>query len=453
MDVTSILNSFGGIFRGDFGGFSNIGTALCLLLFQHKMLISGISVILVLLYRIILANFLWKDIKASQLSKRLWIAWGILFAVQVIVFFISNPAELWLGCQVVIWLVILLTWSFFRGRQIRIAKDMFEELNVIISEDRNKTDENNNKVETVKHSYSFKKTHIVKGIPMFAHKFRFRYSPQAEEGQFAKMIERFNTYYNDYNWERVTKGNRMYVIGDIKGAKNLVVKTPAELHDELPWYLVPVGAIDVSTKQTVAETPYIWRVQDPGKEGATFKCMTKTKQFPRAPQGMVVGSTGGGKSSLVNTIISHWMYRAREYGEVELYLADAKEMEFKPYKNSKEVKVVATTLKSAVKMLEEFVRLMKLRNKALSYEGLNDLPLDGRMTFKHLVRVNDSFVPDEYEFECKLTNGELANIKAVDLMGRTDVEFINVPQTAEEIFGSEDDDDEEEEEDSRGAWF
>ena len=446
MDTMSVINSFGSIFKGDLSGFSTLGTALCLLLFQHKILISGISLIIVLLYRIVMANFLWKDRKKRRLDKKLWIAWGILFAYQVVVFLISNPAELWLGLQVSIWLIVFLSWSILRGRQIHIAKGMLEELNVIISEDRNKTDEDNNKVETIKHRYSLKKCRIVKGIPLFAHKFKFRYSPQAEEGQFAKMIERFATYYDDYNWEKIKDGNKMYVIGDIKDTKATIIKVPESLHQELPWYMIPVGAIDASTKQSIKETPYVWRMQDPKKEGKVFKSLEKTTEYPSHPQGMTVGSTGGGKSSLVNTMISHWLYRAKNYGEVELYLADAKEMEFTPYRPLEEVKEVAVTLPSATKMLERFVRLMKMRNKALAYEGKNEFPFDGRIQLEKLVHINDVLVPNEYEIECKLTNGEITTIKAEDLVGRTDVEYMNVPQTSEEIFGSEDEEDDEEEE-------
>lgn len=91
-------------------------------------------------------------------------------------------------------------------------------------------------------------------------------------------------------------------------------------------------------------------------------------EVPWAPQGLVSGSTGGGKSVTLGTIIKHCI---QHNNEISLALVDIKKTEFFQFRGLNGVIAVAETIEEAHEILGIAREVMYLRNKQLQQVGLS----------------------------------------------------------------------------------
>lgn len=413
------------------GNFYTIATHF---LIQYQLLISVVSIILLLLFRIVMANLLY----VSRKDKQQWIIWGVLLVLQIIISFVKM-ANLWFVLQLGIYAVMIVYCMIFdQQRQLKTA--LYS--NNMVFEDQSERYSNKGSSEgtearkqrdsKLRRGWTFNRMHMKMKVPVLTVTYTFKLSPMATEEQLAKARSYLNRFYSDYNWRGNRKTDFYEISGEIKTNKINALGFDKELSDALDWYIVPLGAIDVSTKKTAKETPYVWMLHDPKTEGKTYKELEKTTLFTPAPQGFVVGQTGGGKSVLLNTIIAHWINKAKQNKQTELYLADAKRMEFRPYEKLEEVAGVAVTLEEAVELSDMFVDKMTERNVFMEQEGIKNIPLDGAVTLNKYIDINGKLIKKKEIVEIELNDGTIKKIKAGELDNRTDIKRINFPETEKE---------------------
>lgn len=184
-------------------------------------------------------------------------------------------------------------------------------------------------------------------------------------------------------------------------------------------------------------------MHDPKTEGKQYQALAKTQTFATAPQAFIVGSTGGGKSVLLNTIIAHFVNKAKQDSQTELYLADAKRVEFRPYESLEEVAGVAVTIDECRDLLNKFREKMYERNQMMEKEGIKNIPLDGKIQLKQHIDINGHLIFGNEVIEFKTTDGQVCKDYAMNLNGRTDIAEINIPEPVEE----------EEDDDKKGGGF
>lgn len=415
--------------------------------FEHKIVISIVMTLVIVFYRFLMANMLY----VKRHDKADWVTWGVLFALHTINAFIVVP-EIYLAVETSI-IIFLFVYAFFTDDSNAVKSTIYDS-NIVYDDNSDRFDNNANnelkerkrrKDAKVSRSLSFSRTHSKYGIPVLMSKFTFKKSVMASNEQFAKAVEHLNDYYRDYNWRRnlSKNGKRYEFTAEVKVNKISAIPFDKELSDSLDWYVVPLGAIDVSNKKAIKETPLVWMMHDPKTEGKSYKALAKTVTYPKAPQAFVVGKTGGGKSVLVTGMLAHWVNKAKTSKQVKLYLCDAKRMEFKPYESLEEVSSVAVTLQEAVDLTDEFCKEMHKRNGIIAKEGGNSIPLDGRVSLKRCIDINGHIFENHEIVDFKTKDGKLHRDRALNLKGRTDIAEINIPSDGEE----------ENEEDSKGfGW-
>ena len=419
-------------------------------LFAYKLFVFIPVTVMVFLFRLVMANVLY----VKRHDKVDWGVWAVYLCLQLISYFIAI-SWIWLLTETIIILAMPIYVMIFD--KTRTVKTIIYN-NSIVYEDNsekysnNKNSDNNEFKEFVKRRetailrrFTFSRSHLKFGLPVLCTKFVFRVSPMATEEQLAKAVSHLNRYYDDYNWfrQKATNGIKYEFSAEIKINRIQAINFDQELSDALDWCVVPVGAIDVSTKQAQKETPYVWIMQDPRKEGKSYPCLSKTKLFTPSVHAFVVGATGGGKSVLLNTIIGHWVNKAKKERQAELYLADAKKVEFKPYESLEEVQGVAYDLKEAVELTDDFVKEMHMRNDMMAKEGIKDIPLNGKIKLKRSININGTIVYGSDIIEFKTKDGKIHRDRALNLDGRDDIIEVNLP---------EEDNDDEEEKDNGFGW-
>lgn len=418
--------------------------ALSEIVFQYKIPVVIFMVVLVLLFRIIMANLLY----VRRHDSADWAIWGIFMALQLIVSFIQLP-WLWLLLEVVV-LGIIIIYCVIQDKTKQVISTIYSG-NIVYEDnsDRYNTggDSESQAIKkqrdaSVHRSWEKSRTHLKKNIPVLVTRFRFKISPTYTEEQVSKVISQLNKYYSDYNWRRNLSNNGIYcdIVAEVKTEKNLVIKFDKELSDALDWYVVPLGAIDVSSKKTAHETPYVWMMHDPKTEGKTFEVLEKTRTFTPAPQGFVVGQTGGGKSVLLNNMIAHFVNKAKQDKQTLLYLADAKRVEFRPYESLEEVAGVATSLQEAVDLSNDFVNEMMERLDMMQREGIKSIPLNGHVQLNRFIDINGRLIYGSDPIEFKTADGKVHRDRAMNLNGRTDIVEINIPDKKDNNEDEEDED-------------
>lgn len=406
------------------------------IVFQYKLPIVIFMILFVALFRIIMANLLY----VRRHDKADWAVWGIFMFVQLVVSFIALP-WLWTLSELVI-IGAIIGYCVLQDKTKQVVSTIYS--GNIVYEDN--SDRYNNggdseaqairkqKDAAVHRSWEKSRTHMKMKVPVLVTRFRFKISPTYTEEQVSKVIAQLNKYYADYNWRRNLSNNGIFcdIVAEVKTDKNLVVKFDKELSDQLDWYVVPLGAIDVSNQKTAHETPYVWLMHDPKTEGKTYPALEKTRTFTPAPQGFVVGQTGGGKSVLLNNMIAHFVNKAKQDGQALLYLADAKRVEFRPYESLEEVAGVATSLQEAVDLSDDFVDEMMKRLDMMQREGIKSIPLDGHVDLKRFIDINGTLIYGADIIEFKTSDGKIHKDRAMNLKGRTDIIEINMPEEEKE---------------------
>lgn len=135
---------------------------------------------------------------------------------------------------------------------------------------------------------------------------------------------------------------------------------------------------------------------------------------------------------LVNTIIAHFVNRAKMDRQTELYLCHAKRVEFKPYESLKEVKQVAVTLNDAVKLTDSFCKEMHQRNEMMEKEGIKNIPLDGHIKLNRTINIYGHLIYGSDIIEFKTKDGKVHKDRAIYLDGRDDIAEVNIPEPKEE---------------------
>jgi len=92
--------------------------------------------------------------------------------------------------------------------------------------------------------------------------------------------------------------------------------------------------------------------------------------MPNAPQGMVSGATGGGKSVAVQNIIMHCIEHS---DKIALGLIDPKNVEFAGYNGMKGIVGVATNTLESVELLRIARQVMLKRNREMSKMGIKNI--------------------------------------------------------------------------------
>lgn len=139
-------------------------------------------------------------------------------------------------------------------------------------------------------------------------------------------------------------------------------------------------------------------------------------ELPTAPQGLVCGATGGGKSVAVQNIIYGGIAHRNE---VALSLIDPKYTEFSAYKGMKSIVGVANTVEEAVEVLRIAKMAMYQRNQRLAELKLKNI-MDYKPTKKSgFVYVTGRDYGEEDIIRVRINNVE-SNISAKEL-----VELVN----------------------------
>ena len=410
---------------------------------QYRLLISIITIIFLLFYRVVLANLLY----VKRRDKVQWIIWGVLMAATLLDMLVRVDV-IYVAVELgVIGFAIVYAYLSDKSRTV---KSVIYSNSIVYEDNSDRYDSGDSerknlrrmKDAKIKRGFKFSTYRMKMGVPVFSSKFTFMQSAMCTEEQLSKAVSYLNRYYDEYNWRKQKQKNgvKTEFSSDLKSNSLITIPFNKELSDQLDWCIVPVGAIDVSTKKAIEETPYVWKMQDPKTEGKVYDCLKHTKQFEPGPHAFVCGQTGGGKSVLVNTMIAHWINKAKTDRQVELYLADAKRVEFAPYESLKEVAGVAFTLEEAVELTDDFCKEMTRRTEIMEMEGIKDIPLNGKVTLRKSVNINNKIIKATEVLDFKTKDGKLHRARAADLVGRDDIAMVNLP----------DDKSDEEEEESGG---
>lgn len=421
--------------------------------YGYKTIIAICVGVCLLFYRVLLANLTY----VRRNDKQDWVVFGILFVANIISAFIYVHS-VWLVAQLVI-IGAAIIYAVIRDKLEQVTSTIRE--GGIIYDNKNDQFDNNKgegaaerrerkkyRDNRIKRRWSADRMHWSMGVPVFATNFYFKTSTTATVEQISKVISNLNKYYDQYNFSdsRTKNGIKTKITAELIVNKVRSIPFDKDISDQLDWCIVPLGAVDVANNKTIKDTPYVWTIHDPKKEGKTFDCLKNTKTYPPSPHCYVVGQTGGGKSVLVNNMLAHWINKAKQDKQTELYLCDAKRVEFKPYLSLEEVAGVAFTLQEAVDLTNDFVEEMHKRNKLMGDEGGRSLPLDGHVTYNRHIRINDVDIPGMTVIEYRTEEGgPIKKDRAMNLDGRTDIVEINIPEMGEEK--------EEEEESSSSGWF
>lgn len=244
----------------------------------------------------------------------------------------------------------------------------------------------------ISHGISFKRITFISGVPVLSHTFKFVMSATAQKEQFYRVQNQLQEYLNEYNWLGMRQGKKYIITAFPKSKKNVILHYQNELSKILPWYIIPLGAQDTSTKQTINDSMMFWKMHENNefcntliKPKAPMENNQNFREAKEAPMGLICGGTGGGKSVMLKTIITHLVSKHN----VKLYLSDPKGgAEFASLKTIPEVEVVAIDLYSTYEVFKEFLVSMSQRYHAMGKLGINKLPLDGKVNIDGFVMVN-----------------------------------------------------------------
>lgn len=383
--------------------------------YQYALIINLILVFIMPLYRIAIANVVY----VSRNDTVQWVLYGIAEVWAITNIFMTNTLVWFLSCFLLICFVLGSTCLLDKTNQL---KTTIRGSNIIFKNEdpaEEKTKEKQIAEARIERSYIKAGTHLVKGVPVFGIQFKFKLSPTADEQQIGKVVQNLSKFYTEYNWRPARKKANQLIIAEIKTNTVKAIDFPQALSNELPWYMVPLGAVDITSKKTINDTPYIWSLHDPKVEGKTFPSLKNVNLPPHSPQCFIAGGTGGGKSVCLNTIIAHFLNCAKNKGrQARLFLGDAKRVEFTPYEGLEEVEGIAYDLESLDKITTEFRRIMKERNTILAEEGMKEPPLDGRVTLRKHTNINGHIVLDTKPLNVKFKNGDIKELLPPDILAQ-----------------------------------
>ena len=93
-----------------------------------------------------------------------------------------------------------------------------------------------------------------------------------------------------------------------------------------------------------------------------------------------------------------------------------------------------------MELTDDFCKEMTRRTEIMEMEGIKDIPLNGKVTLRKSVNINNKIIKATEVLDFKTKDGKLHRARAADLVGRDDIAMVNLP----------DDKSDEEEEESGG---
>lgn len=119
-----------------------------------------------------------------------------------------------------------------------VYEDSSDKYDVTTKEDegiRERKERKRSREGKIGRSYSFSRTHLIMGVPVFMMKLSFRISTTVTQEQIGKMVKQLSTYYQEYNWRKLrrARGLKYEVNAEVKVSSNLVVPFDKSISDEL----------------------------------------------------------------------------------------------------------------------------------------------------------------------------------------------------------------------------
>ena len=132
------------------------------------------------------------------------------------------------------------------------------------------------------------------------------------------------------------------------------------------------GAIVFEISRTDRKTLYFEELKNDKKEGLTASIGKDINNneisidITKTPHLLIAGSTGSGKSCLLNNIIVSLLNKYNE-NYLKMILVDIKQVEFTPYKNQKQLATpTITTIEKTIDILNKMIVIMNNRYNILS---------------------------------------------------------------------------------------
>ena len=400
-----------------------IFVSVCMFIYSFKTPF----VIAMVIFDIAMAVSIFNQIQIKIKTKFNLISLGLSIALTIISYFMTSAIAF-----VLTNVVIILFWRIYyaynrkqgsyavkniiRTQSViytgsKESNSLFKSLYKVVNGDSAATDERSSSSDDGKiHTrLSIKKMQFKSGIPIFSHIYKWEMNTTATPEMFSKVVSLIMKYLPEYVVKGIRRGKWYELMIAPKQLKAVSVMFSKKISDELPWYIIPLGSVDTSSKSNALSTTYVWRLQETDEQ---FKCLSKMRRMPAAPMGFIVGATGGGKSVLLNCIIAHFINKHN----VELYMSDPKKIEFGPYASLKEVKVVGKTKDEIKEVFKLFNSKMVQRYTFLEKLGVSILPLDGKINLDgSSVVVNDSAFKSDDIVKIKTSDGEEKEVKASEL--------------------------------------
>lgn len=251
--------------------------------------------------------WLTTTIRIEPNEKTNWILWGIPTAVFGVAWLLPSSLILTIAEVVVAAYCGVVRWYIKRQGSDAI-KSLILSSNVVFGDDEGegKNDEEKGgkgrsresaRRKVIKVAWGVKQMSWKSGVvPAFSTVYKFRMSPKPKSEEFVRVTERLGAYFPEFNFIGARKGKFYTVLCAIQ-AKPRVVKWDRSISDQLPWYIVPLGAMDPSSKKAAKESLYVWRLKDDSKQYRILKGKAKSLA---APHGFAAGSSGGGKAVSVS---------------------------------------------------------------------------------------------------------------------------------------------------------
>lgn len=250
----------------------------------------------------------------------------------------------------------------------------------------------------IKHRLKLNRVYWAYGVPSFQHSFSFEINVSAPREDFYKVQSTLATFFSSYNWSGSRKGKKYEIIAYPKRVSGFVIRYDSYYSRQLPWYIIPLGVVDTSSKSSISNTVYTWRLHGDNK---SHKLLENYQTIP-APMGLIIGGTNGGKTVLLKTIIAHLVF----HSNVQLYLSDPKGgAEFGSFGSINSVKAVAVDLESSYKIFKEFLISMSGRYNAMGKLGINKLPLLGSINIDGFVSIDGYIFKSSEVVEINTANG------------------------------------------------
>ncbi len=400
-----------------------IFVSVCMFIYAFKMPF----VIAMVIFDIAMAVSIFNQIQIKIKTKFNLISLGLSLVLTIVSYFMTSAIAFVLTNT-----VIILFWRIYyaynrkqgsyavkniiRTQSViytgsKESDSLFKSLYKVVNGDSAATDERSSSSDDgkIRTRLSIKKTQFKSGIPIFSHIYKWEMNTTATPEMFSKVISLTMKYLPEYIVEGNRRGKWYELMIAPKQLKAVSVMFSKKISDELPWYIIPLGSVDTSSKANALSTTYVWRLHETDEQ---FKCLSKMRRLPAAPMGFIVGATGGGKSVLLNVIIAHLINKHN----VEIYMSDPKKIEFGPYEPLKEVKAVGKTKEEIKEVFQLFNSKMVQRYTFLEKLGVSDLPLDGKIALDgSRVVVNDNAFKSDDIVKIKTVDGEEKEVKASEL--------------------------------------